>query len=1051
MILCLLGTAGLSWGVFAANVGTATPGVITPGAGVPGVPLGTSTPGSTAGSGEEVRYSRKVVSVLYDDSGSMLKSVGDTTRAEYAYYGLQVLMAVMNAGDRLMVTPMTDRSMSIDLTLSETDRTGQIETALKGTDGLRNPPGGHLTPVKSIAAAMEKLTQAGMNDPAKDDGTVEYWFVLLTDGQFNELKSEVELADRLSAYLGKSAAFHMIYFGISDQAWKLLPQDMNNDPAFTGHHAGDGMETVKAMQAIGDQLSGRFALDDSLVHRNGNKLTVDLSFDFAIRSLSVVAQNAGATVTSAVYRDTNGEEPLSISSLCTIPASRALGLGQGFTGSFARESGTFGGGQLELTFDQALNRDVSLSVTASPGLYVDAFFLYEEGGTWKEGDRNYISSNMAPGARVKVGYRLLEEGSHREIALSSLPGASSAGVSFGGSNHTLDEALPLQLGQNDFLLSLSLLDRKLSLFSPLRCYIQDNPTFFRVEGSLNDRVDGDPHRNEGVFTVYFENKPLNKKDLAAFQVAVSGRTPAGEAMDLSYTAGADGKLSVPLDLAGKAYGVYTLQVSVTSEKGVTRQAELSVPHYPDALTLTPDGGNSMSFTAHGLKNNTTSLAFVLTMTGNEPLAFDNGLVTVSLTRDGTALPASAYRLEGNRLIFTPDAANIPVPAEGGTVTLTASVHCAARPELDTSASFTVEVKPSSYVILPVDTGCTSVGCFDIADRTASVAFAVKRDGEYIPKEELETLWQEGKITLTSKEVEAFLAPMNGEITADAIDGVPVLRYRLIEGHGGILRFFFTSKLTARGEKTVTASLTGISNTADARAVLTVEKGSAAGYIWRGLLWVFLIWLILWLVTLPFVTRVQPMVMVKITLSGSVRINAKPINLSKRQQFRKKRILPLPYHKDVIQNKEVARVTLTAKGKAGSASTTLRFNETAPVFLFDNARVNGSYVSILRTLRQKVDKEFIKSNNRLIGKLFGKYTTRRINDTQITEDFLTAAFPYFVENDNTADAGNVKRREEKVRYDTYYVTYQSDGRSQRPKNVIFFVKAPLRWTNIFRKD
>ena len=63
---------------------------------------------STSSTDEEVRYTKKIVSVLYDNSGSMTKTDNGTSvaREEYAIYSMQMLMSLLGPDDELIITPL---------------------------------------------------------------------------------------------------------------------------------------------------------------------------------------------------------------------------------------------------------------------------------------------------------------------------------------------------------------------------------------------------------------------------------------------------------------------------------------------------------------------------------------------------------------------------------------------------------------------------------------------------------------------------------------------------------------------------------------------------------------------------------------------------------------------------------------------------------------------------------------------------------------------------------------------------------------------------------
>ena len=94
-------------------------------------------------SGDTVTSPKKIISVVYDDSGSM---AGE--RWTYANYSLQTLTSLLNTQDELYVTYMSDPSDAKKISLTD------IQDSV---DKIRDKEDSHNTPEESIDTAVGKV------------------------------------------------------------------------------------------------------------------------------------------------------------------------------------------------------------------------------------------------------------------------------------------------------------------------------------------------------------------------------------------------------------------------------------------------------------------------------------------------------------------------------------------------------------------------------------------------------------------------------------------------------------------------------------------------------------------------------------------------------------------------------------------------------------------------------------------------------------------------------------------------------------------------------
>ncbi len=138
-----------------------------------------------AATGDEVRASKKIVSVVYDDSGSM---IGD--RWSYANYSMQALIALLNEQDELYITFMSKPDVSQEISLSSLQASVNMIHDMAVT---------RYTPEQAIDTAVSRLESIDEPDPS-----TQFWFIVMTDGEiFDDLESQgnvIDIQSKMDSY-----------------------------------------------------------------------------------------------------------------------------------------------------------------------------------------------------------------------------------------------------------------------------------------------------------------------------------------------------------------------------------------------------------------------------------------------------------------------------------------------------------------------------------------------------------------------------------------------------------------------------------------------------------------------------------------------------------------------------------------------------------------------------------------------------------------------------------------------------------------------------------
>ena len=140
----------------------------------------------------------KVISIIYDDSGSMFQnsdgSIAGKKSWAYANYALQAFVGLMNDQDEVYITYMSNPTVAKSLGELGSTRQGAI-------DAIRNNIDYGGTPVTALETAYAKLRNSD-----KGQQPAEYWLVVITDGEFcDESQNPIPL-EQIEAIIRSKAA-----------------------------------------------------------------------------------------------------------------------------------------------------------------------------------------------------------------------------------------------------------------------------------------------------------------------------------------------------------------------------------------------------------------------------------------------------------------------------------------------------------------------------------------------------------------------------------------------------------------------------------------------------------------------------------------------------------------------------------------------------------------------------------------------------------------------------------------------------------------------------
>ena len=360
-------------------------------------------------------YIRKVVAVVYDDSGSMK---GDN-KWPFANYAMQTFCGMLNSEDKLFISYMSEADNHPDYEPESIDLSSEhIQTSI---ETIKNHTKHDQTPFAAVQAAYHKL----MDTPDSNPNT-EYWLVILTDGDFNdgiikdpkdpdELTEQFE--DMIADTMPNGSNLQITYFAIGNGATIVPPQE--NKGIHTYSCTKDS-EIIQTMSDIADKISGRTRLDPAEITALDDR-TIQFSSSVSLLNIAVLAQKTDAKIVSATY---SNEVSIPISRKAELSFSEFQGKQFPDLNSSAYLLGDtshiIGSGTYNIVFDKPVQKD-DIVILFEPALETRIKVLL---------NGNEITdlselSNTSENDKITVSCALYEMNSDKKIDPSLLPGNTS--------------------------------------------------------------------------------------------------------------------------------------------------------------------------------------------------------------------------------------------------------------------------------------------------------------------------------------------------------------------------------------------------------------------------------------------------------------------------------------------------------------------------------------------------------------------------------------------------------------------------------------------------
>lgn len=561
---------------------------------------------------------KKIVSVVYDDSGSM---VGD--KWAYANYAQQAFCGMLNSEDQLYLTYMSYTLGSSSYTPGKVDLSSSgIQKSIENIKGHNNY--GDKTPFNSVEVAFNKLKSV------KDsNNNTQYWLVIITDGDFDECYGRSEsvkkefLNSKLSGFtditMPNGTKPQITFLAIGDG---IVPPDTDETRGIYVYPAETADEIVDAMASMADRVSGRTCLDAGKIKKE-NENTITFSSPIPLFNIAVVEQKTDVIIESASYL--SGESiPISREAALSYPEYSDL---VGRTYLVGDSKNIIKAEKYRITFKESVDLD-NLLILMEPALEVRMTVKVngKEVSDWGELDKTSEYDN------ITVKCEVYEVGSGKKVKTSSLPDGTQFDVS------VIEEGkVSKKITDEDMLLSEYVLKKKETVinarvsiegFNPIGSTLKFNPSAYGSGSEFSIKSDfkgpqksvsiREVSSNEDmavVFSVYKNGQLVTDPEDIKKMNPVITVSPEGNSGEITYSE--DGKILFTPKAASSSAETEKFEVKVQCAigDGNVKDEEVYTVLIADYRVIPKNAANPVRKTS--FYDNKESVSFYITKNGTK--------------------------------------------------------------------------------------------------------------------------------------------------------------------------------------------------------------------------------------------------------------------------------------------------------------------------------------------------------------------------------------------------------------------------------------------------
>lgn len=312
----------------------------------------------------------KVINVVYDDSGSMVRYGGVYFKNwSQAKYAMEVFAAMLGEGDVMNIYPMSLEGEAVGLTVTggDSDRVSAVHDM---NANYGNTP---FTTVKSAAEAL-----------FSESGDLEKWLVIITDGAFDDGATPMsKVQSTIEGYAAQG--IRVAYLAIGESASVITG---NTEAGIYVETAASGDEILENVTSIANQIFEHQILGNKYLSRKSAGVT--MSFDIPTDQIIVFAQGGNISI-GDLYQGGNkitAAETISVKYSDVLPlnygdAVTDTGL-SGVIAIFDAGDRPFSAGDYSIDISSTSN----VQVYYKPGVTIDCL-LYYNGTVLNEEDALY--------------------------------------------------------------------------------------------------------------------------------------------------------------------------------------------------------------------------------------------------------------------------------------------------------------------------------------------------------------------------------------------------------------------------------------------------------------------------------------------------------------------------------------------------------------------------------------------------------------------------------------------------------------------------------------
>lgn len=345
----------------------------------------------------ESLYIRKIVSVVYDDSTSM---IGD--KENYANYAMQAFCGMLNSEDRLFITYMNDDLTAPGYEPQEVDLSaGGIQGSV---DAIRNHDSVGQTPFASVEVAFEKLKSV---EEANEN--TQFWLVIITDGEFQDRNESFDDTFRryVATEMKNGSRPQITFLGIGDVS---MPSADEENGIYT-YSADSAADITDAMFSMADRISGRTRLAEGSIEQTAAD-TIRVSSTIPLLNIVLFTQGTEGKVLQA--QTENGNDIALVRSVLLGVDRYADLTGGGFL--LGDSQNVLGAGSYTIRFDRAIDVE-NIAVLFEPALEMRMTVMLNGRELSDLGELQ----EAAAGDRLSLSCAIYEIGTDRRIDPSLLP------------------------------------------------------------------------------------------------------------------------------------------------------------------------------------------------------------------------------------------------------------------------------------------------------------------------------------------------------------------------------------------------------------------------------------------------------------------------------------------------------------------------------------------------------------------------------------------------------------------------------------------------------